>query len=290
MEADSSVFVMGEGVTDPKAIFGTTAGLAARFGKSRVLEMPVAENGFTGAAIGAALMGRRPLVIHQRVEFALLAFEQLANNAAKTHYVSAGKHRVPLVVRLIVGRGWGQGPAHSQSLEALFAYVPGLKVVMPATPADCKGLLLGAIADHNPVIFIEHRWVHYGRGLVPTAPVALPLDGPKRLRAGDAVTLVATSYMTLEALQAAEALARHGCAVDLIDLRVVAPLNLDLVYESVARTGRLVTVDTGFTGFGIGAEIAARVTERCFSALKAAPVRLGLASHPTPSARSLAAA
>ncbi|HEY0711612.1 MAG TPA: thiamine pyrophosphate-dependent enzyme, partial [Polyangia bacterium] len=290
MEGDARVFVMGEGATDPKAIFGTTAGLAERFGKHRVLEMPIAENGFTGAAIGAALMGQRPIVIHQRVEFALLAFEQLANNAAKMHYVSGGKHRVPLVVRLIVGRGWGQGPAHSQSLEALWSYVPGLKVVMPATAADSKGLLLGAIADDNPVIFIEHRWVHYAKGQVPTAPVALPLDGPRRLRRGDAVTVVAASYMTLEALQAADALARAGCEVDLIDLRVLAPLNLDLVYESVERTGRLVTVDTGFANLGLGAEIAARVSERCFSSLKAGPRRVGLPSHPTPSSRALAAA
>ncbi len=288
MEHDPTVFLMGEGATDPKGIFGTTTGLRERFGHDRVLEMPVAENGFTGAAVGAAMMGRRPIVIHQRVEFALLAFEQLANNAAKMHYVSNGQHAVPLVVRLVVGRGWGQGPAHSQSLEALFSYIPGLKVVMPATPADCKGLLLGAIAEDNPVIFIEHRWVHYGRGLVPTGRVPLPLDGPKRLRKGDAVTIVANSYMTLEAIQAAEALSRQGCEVDLIDLRVLAPLNLDLVYESVERTGRLIAVDTGFTSFGIGAEITARVTERCFSHLKAAPVRIGLASHPTPSSRSLA--
>jgi pyruvate/2-oxoglutarate/acetoin dehydrogenase E1 component len=289
MEDDLSVFVMGEGATDPKGIFGTTVGLRERFGPNRVMEMPIAENGFTGMAIGAAMMGRRPIVIHQRVEFALLAFEQLVNNAAKLHYVSGGKHRVPLVVRLVVGRGWGQGPAHSQSLEALFSYIPGLKVVMPATPADCKGLLLGAIADDNPVIFIEHRWVHYARGQVPVAPIALPLDGPKCLRAGDAVTVVASSYMTLEALQAAEALARHGCAIDLIDLRVLSPLHIDPIVASVERTGRLLTVDTGFVNLGLGAEIAAQVTERCFSRLRAAPVRLGLPAHPTPSARGLAA-
>jgi 2-oxoisovalerate dehydrogenase E1 component len=290
LEADPAVFVMGEGASDPKGTFGTTSGLIERFGPRRVMEMPVAENGFTGVAIGAALMGGRPVVIHQRVEFSLLALEQLANNAAKMHYVSGGAHAVPLVVRLVVGRGWGQGPAHSQSLEALWSYIPGLKVVMPATPADCKGLLLGAIADDNPVIFLEHRWVHYGKGQVPLAAQALPLDGPKRLRAGDAVTIVATSYMTLEALQAAEVLARHGCKVDLWDLRVLSPLRLDEVIASVERTGRLITVDTGFVSFGIGAEIAARVAERAFGRLKAAPVRLGLASHPTPSSRTLAGA
>ncbi len=250
----------------------------------------MAENGFTGVAIGAATMGQRPIVIHQRVEFALLAFEQLANNAAKMHYVSRGAHAVPLVVRLVVGRGWGQGPAHSQSLEALWSYIPGLKVVMPATPADCKGLLLGAIEDDNPVIFIEHRWVHYGKGQVPAEGRAMPLDGPRRLRKGDAVTIVATSYMTLEALQAAEALARQGVEVDLIDLRVLSPLRDELIVESVERTGRLITVDTGFLNLGLGAEITARVSEKAFSRLKAPPIRIGLASHPTPSSRTLAGA
>lgn len=288
MERDERVFVMGEGVTDPKAIFGTTAGLLERFGAARVMEMPIAENGFTGIAIGAALAGQRPIVIHQRVEFSLLAMEQLVNNAAKIHYVSGGRHRAPLVIRMIVGRGWGQGPAHSQSLEALFAHIPGLKVVMPSGAADAKGLLLGAIEDDGPVVFIEHRWVHYASGAVEAEARALPLDGPKRLRAGDDITVVATSYMTLEALQAADAIAAVGCGVELFDLRVVRPLQIDAIAESVARTGRLLTVDTGHASFGIGAEIAARVVERCFDRLRAAPRRIGLPEHPTPSARSLA--
>jgi pyruvate dehydrogenase E1 component beta subunit len=239
-------------------------------------------------AVGAALLGSRPIVIHQRVEFALLALEQLANNAAKLHYVSNGQHRVPLVVRLIVGRGWGQGPAHSQSLEALFAYLPGLKVVMPSSAADAKRLLLAAIADDNPVIFIEHRWVHYATGHVPEVMAVESLDGPRRLREGKDVTVVASSYMTLEALQAAEALAKRGCEVDLIDLRVVSPLRHELVAESVRRTGRLVVLDTGYADFGVGAEICARITRECWSSLKGAPERIGLASHPTPSSAALA--
>ncbi len=288
MERDDRVFVMGEGVTDPKAIFGTTAGLLEQFGPSRVMEMPIAENGWTGIAIGAALAGQRPILVHQRVEFSLLAMEQLINTAAKIHYVSGGRHRAPMVIRLVVGRGWGQGPAHSQSLEALFAHVPGLKVVMPSSAADAKGLLLGAIEDDGPVVFIEHRWVHYATGAVTPDARALPLDGPKRVRAGDDVTVVATSYMTLEALQAADALAKVGCGVDLFDLRVLRPLDVDAIAASVARTGRLVTVDTGHASFGIGAEITARVVERCFGRMTAAPRRIGLPEHPTPSARSLA--
>lgn len=290
MRAYERVFVMGEGATDPKGVFGTTSGLVQEFGPNRVMEMPVAENGWTGIAIGAALCGQRPILVHQRVEFSLLAMEQLVNNAAKIHYVSGGRHRAPLVVRLVVGRGWGQGPAHSQSLEALFAHIPGLKVAMPSSAADAKGLLLGAVQDDGPVILIEHRWVHYARGHVDPEPIAMPLDGPRQLRSGDDCTVVSTSYMTLEALQAADALTAAGCNVDLFDLRVLRPLKLDAIVESVRRTGRLVTVDTGHATYGIGAEIVARVTAEAFSSLRAAPQRIGLPEHPTPSARTLAEA
>lgn len=290
LAADAAVCVIGEGVADPKGVFGTTLGLVDAYGPSRVIEMPLAENAFTGMAIGAAMMGQRPIVVHQRVEFSLLAMEQMVNSAAKLHYVSAGAHRVPLVVRLVVGRGWGQGPQHSQSLEAMFATVPGLKVVAPALPADAKGMLLSAIADDNPVIVLEHRWIHYTEGAVDEGWAAAPLDGPRRLRSGNDVTIVAASYMTLESLQAVDALAAEGVGVDLFDLRVIRPLNLDAVTESVRRTGRLVTVDVGNRTFGVGAEVAQRITEDCFGDLRAAPARIGLPDHPTPSSRSLAAA
>lgn len=289
MRADPRVIVLGEGVTDPKTIFGTTHGLLEEFGRERVLEMPLSENGFTGMAIGAALLGTRPIVIHQRVEFSLLAFEQIVNNAAKLCYVSQGQHRVPIVLRLIVGRGWGQGPAHSQCLDALFAHVPGLKVVLPSNAVDAKGLLLGAIADDAPVIFIEHRWMHSARGNVPLAADPLPLDGPRRVRAGRDATVVASSYSTLEARQAAEALSRVGCEVELFDLRVVRPLDERPIAESVARTGRLLVVDSGFVDFGVGAEICTRVTRACFEQLLAPPERLGLGAHPTPSSAALSA-
>lgn len=283
-------YVIGEGVTDPKAIFGTTSGLLAKYSAARVIEMPVAENGLTGVAIGSALLGRRPILIHQRVDFALLSVEQLFNNAAKTHYVTDGKHSVPMVVRLIVGRGWGQGPQHSQSLESVFAHIPGLKVVFPAVPSDFKGLLLGAVADGNPVLFIEHRWLHYVTGDVQPEYQALPLDGPRVVRSGRDVTIVASSYMVLEARRAADRLAEIGCECEIIDLRVVRPLNLAPILESVRRTGRLVTVDTGWKMFGVGAEIIAGVCERAFAALRARPARVGLPDHPTPSTPSLATA
>lgn len=290
LASDSRVYVIGEGVADPKGVFGTTLGLADRHGRGRVIETPVSENAITGVAIGSALVGQRPVIVHQRVEFCLLAMEQLVNNAAKLHYVSAGALKVPIVVRMIVGRGWGQGPEHSQSLESIFAAIPGLKVVMPVFPADAKGMLLAAIADDNPVIFLEHRWVHYVTGPVPEGQAPSPLDGPRRVRAGGDLTLVANSYMVLEALEAAEALASEGIGVDLFDLRVLRPLNVDPIVESVGRTGRLLIVDTGWRTFGVGAEVAARATEACFGRLKAAPRRLGLPDHATPSSRALARA
>lgn len=283
------VYLLGEGVADPKGIFGTTVGLAEKYGRDRVVETPVAENGLTGVAIGSALMGRRPVLIHQRVDFALLSLEQLFNSAAKSHYVTNGRHRVPLVVRMVIGRGWGQGPQHSQSLEAVFAHVPGLKVVMPSTPAEFKGLLLGSIADDNPVLFLEHRWLHYVTGEVPEGFTPIGLDGPRLARPGRDVTILASSYMVLEALRAAEALAEAGCDAEVVDLRVLRPLNLDPILESVRKTGRLISLDTGWRTGGLGAEVVAEVTERAFADLKAPPRRIGLPDHPTPSSRSLAA-
>jgi pyruvate dehydrogenase E1 component beta subunit len=287
---DTRVYLLGEGVTDPKAIFGTTAGLVEKYGADRVIEMPVAENGLTGVAIGSALMGQRPLMVHQRVEFALLAMEQIVNSAAKQHYLSMGRHRVALVIRMIIGRGWGQGPQHSQSLEAMFAQIPGLKVVMPTTPHDAKGLLIAAVEDDNPVIILEHRWLHNIRGQVPEGRYTVPLEGSRLVREGTDVTVVATSFAVLEAMRAADALAEAGCSAEVIDLRTLRPLDLGQVRDSVAKTGRLLIVDTGHRTFGIGAEIAATITETGFSDLKGPPLRLGLPDHPAPSTRALAEA
>ncbi|MBT3237403.1 MAG: alpha-ketoacid dehydrogenase subunit beta [Rhodospirillaceae bacterium] len=288
MERDDRVFLMGEGVADPAAIFGTTRGLADKYGANRVIEMPVAENGFTGVAIGAAMMGRRPIIIHQRVDFSLLSLEQLFDNAAKTCYVTRGQHTVPLVVRMIIGRGWGQGPAHSQSLESIFAHVPGLKVVMPSSPRLSKGMMIAAIEDPNPVLMLEHRWVHYVEGDTPEGYYTVPLEGTTKVRDGGHVTIVANSYMRYEASEAAAALAEVGVEVDIHDLTVLRPLNVDAIVESVSKTGHLLVVDSGWMQHGIGSEVITRVVEQNLTALKAAPRRLGLSDHPTPSSRELA--
>jgi acetoin:2,6-dichlorophenolindophenol oxidoreductase subunit beta len=282
------VYLMGEGVADPGGIFGTTKGLIDEFGPDRVVEMPVAENGLTGIAIGSALMGMHPVMTHQRVDFALLCLEQLFNAAAKSSYVTGGRHKVPLTVRLVIGRGWGQGPQHSQSLEALFTYMPGLKVVMPSTPHEFKGLLLAAIEDENPVIMLEHRWLHYVTGDVPAEPYTLPLTGSRIVSEGSRATIVATSYMVLEAMRAAKALDDVGCPVEVIDLRVLRPLNMEPIVESVRKTGRLVTCDTGWRKFGVGAEIIASIAEQAPDVLKKPVARIGLPDHPTPSSIALA--
>jgi pyruvate/2-oxoglutarate/acetoin dehydrogenase E1 component len=285
MEQDDSVIVIGEGVPDPKAIFNSTLGLQERFGKDRVFDMPLSENGVTGACIGAAISGMRPVMIHQRIDFALLSLDQLINNAAKWHYMFNGKSQVPLVVRMIIGRGWGQGPQHSQSLQAMFSLVPGLKVVMPTTAHDAKGMMISAIKDNNPVIFLEHRWLHHVEDAVPESIYEVPLDKAKILQEGSDITIAAFSYMSLEALIAARALfSVAGISVELIDMRSVRPLDAKTVIDSVKKTGRLIVTDTAYKTGSIAAELISQVVEGAFASLKAAPVRVCSPDFPTPTA------
>jgi len=282
------VYVMGLGVPDPKGIFGSTLGLAEKYGSDRVLDMPTSENGMTGVAIGSAIAGMRPIMVHQRLDFALLAVEQIVNQAAKWHYMFGGQARVPLVIRLIIGRGWGQGPQHSQSLQAWFAHIPGLKVVMPATAHDAKGMLIASVEDDNPVIFLEHRWLHNTFGEVPEGFYRVPLGRARIAIRGSDVTVAATSYMVVEALRAAEALARVGVKVEVIDMRSLRPLDRATLVESVRKTGRLIVADTGWKAAGIGAELVAIAVEDAFDAMKHAPVRLGLLDVPVPTSPALA--
>src|SRR6185503_14273247 len=236
MAKDSSVQIMGLGVPDPKGVFGSTLGLQEKYGAERVSDLPTSENGMTGVAIGLALAGMRPIVTHIRLDFAVLTLEQLVNQAAKWHYMFGGRMRVPMVVRMIVGRGWGQGPQHSQSLQAWFAHVPGLKVVMPTTPHDAKGLLIASIEDDNPVIFIEHRWLYNISGPVPEGVYRVPIGSARVMREGTDITIVAISYMALEALRAADVLASHGISAEVIDLRSLRPWDERTVIDSVRKT------------------------------------------------------
>jgi len=288
MERDASVYIMGLGVTDPKGIFGTTLGLEKKFGSKRVLDMPVAENGMTGIAIGSALVGLRPILTHQRVDFMLLSLDQIINNAAKWHYMFGGKMKVPLVIRLLVGRGWGQGPQHSQSLQSLFAHIPGLKVVMPATPYDAKGLLISAVEDNNPVIFIEHRWLHNVLGDVPKEKYRIPLGKAKIVKDGEDLTIISSSYMTTEAIRAAEALKKDGIKTEVLDLRTIKPLDKNTIEESVRKTGRLIVVDGGWESFGISAEVLALAVSNLFGSFKCAPGRIAFPDVSTPTSWALA--
>lgn len=288
MAKDPKVYVMGLGVTDPKGIFGTTLGLEAKYGSKRVLDMPTSENGMTGIAIGSALVGWRPIMTHQRVDFVLLAMDQIINNAAKWHYMFGGRMPVPLVIRLIIGCGWGQGPQHSQSLQALFGHIPGLKVVMPATPYDAKGLLISAVEDDNPVIYLEHRWLHGVHGPVPADYYTVEIGKARSIREGGDVTIVAASYMTLEALRAAELVAKEGIEAEVLDLRTVKPLDTAHILSSVRKTGRLIVADGGWRTLGLSAEIIARVAEEAHGELKSNPRRVTFPDIPTPTSWALA--
>ncbi len=287
MAADENVYVMGLGATDPKAIFGTTLGLAKRF-PARVFDMPVAENGMTGVGVGAALGGMRPIMVHQRIDFAGLALDQILNNAAKWHYMFGNRQSVPLVIRLIIGRGWGQGPQHSQSLQATFAHIPGLKVVMPATPRDAKGLLIASVEDPNPVIFIEHRWLHETYGNVPEERYDVPIGVPNVVRRGSDVTIAATSLGVLDALKAAEVLARDGIEAEVIDVRTLKPLDFEPIAASIRNTGHFVAVDSGWKTLGFAGELLALASESCHDALRAAPRRVTSPDGYVPTSHALA--
>ena len=287
LETDRRTFILGEGVDDPGGIFGTTAGLQAKFGKSRVLDIPIAENGMTGVAIGAALAGMKPIMVHQRTDFLLMAMDQLVNHASKWRYMFGGKTGVSLTVRAIIGRGWGSAAQHSQSLQGLFMHVPGLKLVMPSTPYDAKGLLLSRIADGDPVIFIEHRWLYDTVGFVPEEKYLIPLGKGIIRKSGTGITLIGISHMAYEASKAAEILEKEGISPEVIDLRSLKPLDETLLLESVRKTGRLVTADGGWKTCGVGAEISALVAEKAFEYLKAPIIRVSLPDAPAPASSTL---
>lgn len=287
LAADHDVMVMGLGVPDPVGVFGTTKGLAEKYGANRVWDMPISENGMTGICLGASLTGMRPVMTHMRLEFAMLAIDQIVNQAAKWHYMFGGQSTAPITVRMIVGRGWGQGPQHSQSLHAWFSHIPGLKVVMPATPADAKGLLVASIKDDSPVIFIEHRWLYSINGPVDPEYVSTPLGSPRIVQDGSDVTIVASSFMTLEAVKAAAKLKRQEISAEVIDLRVLNPLDDTQILESVSKTGRLVVCDQGTYSAGYAGEIISRVCEQALDRLVAKPMRITLPDTPTPTSRAL---
>jgi len=242
----------------------------------------------TGVGIGAALAGMRPIMTHQRIDFTLLAMDQIVNHAAKRCYTSGGVQSVPLTIRTIIGRGWGQGSQHSQSLHGFYAHIPGLKVVMPVTPYDAKGLLIASIEDNNPVIFIEHRWLYNLTGHVPEGIYRVPIGSAKVLRAGTDISIVGVSYMVIEALRAAEILAGEGISAEVVDVRSLRPLDGETILQSVGKTGRLIAVDTGWQTSGFCSEIVALTAESLHGKFKCGPRRIGLPECPAPTAPALA--
>ena len=284
MERDENVFVYGI----ENKVFGSLKGLTEKFGQERCFVTPLSEEAMTGLGLGAAINGTRPIHNHIRVDFFLLGMNQLVNMISAYHYSLCGKIKVPLVIRAVVGRGWGQGFQHSKQLHGLFAQIPGLKVIMPATPFDAKGLLASAIRDDGPVVSIEHRWLYWQEGNVPEYSYTIPIGEPNVLRKGSDITIVATSWMNVEAAKAAEILSKkHGVEVEIIDIRAAAPLNDELIIESVNKTKRCVVSDNDWLHCGLSGEIATRIYEKCFGILKSPITRIGFAQTPCPTARVL---
>ncbi|HRE48873.1 MAG TPA: alpha-ketoacid dehydrogenase subunit beta [Aggregatilineales bacterium] len=288
MAADSRVFVIGEDVGVYGGAFGVTAGLLEEFGAGRVIDTPISEAGIAGACVGAALTGMRPVGEIQFMDFVTLSMEQLVLQAAKVRFMFGGKASVPMVLRMPGGSGTGAAAQHSESLENWFVHVPGLKVVMPSTPYEAKGLLKAAVEDDNPVIFVEHKLLYKTKGHVPEAPYTIPLSQTKVVREGRQVTVVATSMMVLRALAAAEQLAKEGIDLEVIDPRTLKPLDDVPIIASVKKTGRALVVHEAVEMGGFGGEIVARIAgSEAFDYLEAPIKRLAGLDIPIPYNREL---
>lgn len=287
MDRDTSVIVFGLDVDDPKAILGTTKGLLEKYGPQRVFGTPLSEDAMTGAAIGMALAGLRPIHVHIRMDFMMLAMNQLINVAAKSSYMYGGHVHLPFVVRAIIGKSWGQGAQHSQGLYSLFMNVPGLKIVAPTTPYDAKGCLIQAIRDNNPVIFVEQRLLHYQKGFVPKKTYTVLPGKAKIAVKGDDITLVGISYMQIECLRAQQYLQDVGIHAEVIDPVWLSPLDIDTIIRSVRKTGNLIVIDNGWTTCGAGAEIVAQVLEQLQGKKEIKVHRMGFAHTTCPPAPNL---
>ena len=287
LEKDDSVFVIGIGVRSPWYVGKSMDGLDEKFGSKRVIDPPVSEEGITGAAIGAALAGMRPVMIHPRMDFMLLAMNQIVNHAAGWHYMFGGKVNVPVTIRAIINRGGEQAAQHSKSVQSMFMHVPGLKVVMPSTPYDAKGLLIASIEDDNPVMYIDDRWLYEQVSEVPEELYTVPIGKGIVRREGKDVTIVAISYMVFEANKAAESLENEGIDAEVVDLRSLKPLDEALLIESVKKTGRLVVADASWRICSAASEISAIVASDAFEYLKAPIMRVTLPDTPAPASSTL---
>ena len=287
MADDDQVFLIGQGVRSPWYVGNTAKGLLERFGAESVIDTPVSENAITGAAVGAAIVGMKPVVIHPRMDFMLYAMDPIINEAANWHYMFGGKSSVPVVIWGVINRGGEQAAQHSQAFHTIFSHIPGLKVVMPSTPYDAKGLMIAAIKDPNPIIFIDDRWLHCVEGPVPERVYEVPIGKGIIRRVGTDVTIVSLSSLMKDAVDAADSLAAEGIDCEVIDLRTVKPFDKNLIINSVKKTGRLVVADVGWKSFGTAAEIAAVVFEEAYSFIKSPVSRVALPDAPAPASASL---
>jgi pyruvate dehydrogenase E1 component beta subunit len=285
MERDPRVFLFGLDVDDHKGIQGSTVGLQEHFGPERVFNTPLSEDAMTGVAIGAAMAGLRPIHVHIRMDFLMLCMNQLVNMASKAHYMYGGAVKVPMVVRCMIGKSWGQGAQHSQALHSLFMHIPGLKVVAPSNAHDAKGCMIAAIRDDNPVIFVEHRLLYYSESFVPEQAYSVPPASSRILTHGDDITVVGISNMVLECLRAQEMLADEGIRAEVIDPIWLSPLDCEIIAASARRTGKLLVVDNAWLNCGASAEIVARVAEQAGRPIQIA--RMGFAPTTCPPSPSL---
>jgi pyruvate/2-oxoglutarate/acetoin dehydrogenase E1 component len=288
MKKDKNMICYGLGITDPKNIFGTTKNLLKKFGEQRVFDVPCSENALTGISIGAALSGVRSVVTHQRLDFFLLAMDQLVNAAAKWYYMFGSQKSVPITIRLIIGKGWGQGPTHSQNLQAWFNHIPGLKVVMPYSPEDAKGLLIASIFDPNPVIFLEHRWLHNTKSFVKKEYYELALGKAKVLKKGKDITILSISYLNIEAIKAAKfLLSEYKIDAEVIDIRTIKPMDWVTIFKSIKKTGRLLVLDTASITGSISSDIIAKTVTEKSIVLKSPPARMAMPDIPEPTSYGL---
>lgn len=287
LASDPRVFAIGQGLWSPWYVGTSMKDLDKKFGRDRIIDSPVSENATTGAALGAALVGMRPILVHPRMDFMLLAVDQLVNQAANWSYMCGGAVSAPLTIRAIVNRGGEQAAQHSQSLHAWFLHVPGLKVVMPATPYDAKGLLIASSQDGNPILYIDDRWLYEETGDVPEEMYSVPIGKAAVRREGRDVTVAAISMMAREALRAADALQERDIDVEVIDLRSASPLDKKTILESVRKTGRLIVADGGWLTGGLAAEVAAIAASEGFEWLRAPVARIALPDVPAPMSKPL---
>jgi len=287
MELDNSVFLIGQGVDSPWYVGNTARGLLERFGPEKIIDTPVSENAITGAAVGAAISGMRPVIVHPRMDFMMYAMDPIINEAANWHYMSGGTMSVPVVFWGIINRGSEQAAQHSQALQGMFLHIPGLKIVMPSTPYDAKGLLVASIQDDNPVLYIDDRWLYGIIDEVPEEIYTVPIGKGIIRRNGKDATIVATSYMVGEAIKAADELKKAGIDAEVIDMRSLKPMDKDLLFESIRKTGRLVVADGGWRTCGVASEISALVSQNLFKYLKAPIQTVTLPDTPAPASSIL---